>query len=532
MNEQLTEEKAWCKVTGFFHCRNAEIWRKNLKFKELNIGAELLGAIEEMGFEEATPIQAQAIPIALEGHDVIGQAQTGTGKTVAFGIPMIENINANEAKIQALIIAPTRELAVQTQDEVHRLGKNQGIKSVSIYGGTNIQKQIQHLKRNPHVVVGTPGRLLDLIRRRVLKLQDVHTLVLDEADEMLNMGFIEDIRAIIQEVPQERQTLLFSATMPNAVRDIGVRFMKNPKTVSVKAERLTADSVTQHYTRVQGNEKFDALTRMLLVNQPDAAIVFGRTKRRVDEVTRGLKERGFDAEGIHGDLPQKSRMRVLRDFKDGRLRILVATDVAARGLDISHVTHVYNYDIPQDAESYVHRIGRTGRAGEKGHSHTFVASNEMEYLKMIERTTGLQMTPYAPPTREELIHQQLDAVVKKAGKSLEGIKAEQFTDVVKEMTESYTPEELALLVAHSLVEDPTAIPVNITAERPLPSRGKGGKGGKGRGGRRGGNQNRRGGNRNKGNSGRRQNKSNDGGNSESGRQKGKRTNFTSRKRSR
>ncbi len=333
-----------------------------MKFNELNLSADLLAEIEKAGFVEASPIQEQTIPLALEGKDVIGQAQTGTGKTAAFGLPTLEKIRTEEATIQALVIAPTRELAVQSQEELFRFGRSKGVKVRSVYGGSSIEKQIKALKSGAHIVVGTPGRLLDLIKRKALKLQDIETLILDEADEMLNMGFLEDIEAIISRVPENRQTLLFSATMPDAIKRIGVQFMKEPEHVKIAAKELTTELVDQYYIRVKEQEKFDTMTRLMDVEQPELAIVFGRTKRRVDELTRGLKIRGFRAEGIHGDLDQNKRLRVLRDFKNGNLDVLVATDVAARGLDISGVTHVYNYDIPQDPESYVHRIGRTGRA--------------------------------------------------------------------------------------------------------------------------------------------------------------------------
>ena len=337
-----------------------------MKFNELNLSADLLAEIEKAGFVEASPIQEQTIPLALEGKDVIGQAQTGTGKTAAFGLPTLEKIRTEEATIQALVIAPTRELAVQSQEELFRFGRSKGVKVRSVYGGSSIEKQIKALKSGAHIVVGTPGRLLDLIKRKALKLQDIETLILDEADEMLNMGFLEDIEAIISRVPENRQTLLFSATMPDAIKRIGVQFMKEPEHVKIAAKELTTELVDQYYIRVKEQEKFDTMTRLMDVEQPELAIVFGRTKRRVDELTRGLKIRGFRAEGIHGDLDQNKRLRVLRDFKNGNLDVLVATDVAARGLDLPNITHVFNYDLPRQVEDYVHRIGRSGRAGRTG----------------------------------------------------------------------------------------------------------------------------------------------------------------------
>ena len=374
-----------------------------MKFNELGLDSALLESIEKMGFEEATPIQAQTIPKALAGLDVIGQAQTGTGKTASFGLPMLQKIDPSKKGVQGLVIAPTRELAIQTQEELFRLGRDKKIRVQAVYGGADINRQIRQLKENPQIVVGTPGRLLDHISRRTLKLATVETLVLDEADEMLNMGFLEDIESIIKQVPENRQTLLFSATMPDDIKRIGVQFMKDPEHVRIKSNEMTATLIDQYFVKCKDYEKFDIMTRLLDVQTPELTIVFGRTKRRVDELARGLEMRGYRAEGIHGDLSQQKRMSVLRDFKNNHLDILVATDVAARGLDISGVTHVYNYDIPQDPESYVHRIGRTGRAGQEGMSVTFVTPNEMDYLRVIEELTRKRMTNLRPPTQTEAL---------------------------------------------------------------------------------------------------------------------------------
>ncbi|RSI80447.1 DEAD-box ATP-dependent RNA helicase CshA [Streptococcus mitis] len=468
--------------------------KKNVKFNEFNLSAELLAEIEKAGFVEASPIQEQTIPLALEGKDVIGQAQTGTGKTAAFGLPTLEKIRTEEATIQALVIAPTRELAVQSQEELFRFGRSKGVKVRSVYGGSSIEKQIKALKSGAHIVVGTPGRLLDLIKRKALKLQDIETLILDEADEMLNMGFLEDIEAIISRVPVSRQTLLFSATMPEAIKRIGVQFMKEPEHVKIAAKELTTELVDQYYIRVKEQEKFDTMTRLMDVEQPELAIVFGRTKRRVDELTRGLKIRGFRAEGIHGDLDQNKRLRVLRDFKNGNLDVLVATDVAARGLDISGVTHVYNYDIPQDPESYVHRIGRTGRAGKSGQSITFVAPNEMGYLQIIENLTKKRMKGLKPATAEEAFQAKKQVALKKierdfADETIRG-NFEKFTKDARKLAAEFSPEELAMYILSLTVQDPDNLPeVEIAREKPLPFKpsgnGFGGKAKGGRGGRRG-----------------------------------------------
>ncbi|HES9189069.1 DEAD/DEAH box helicase [Streptococcus pyogenes] len=463
-----------------------------MKFTEFNLSQDIQSAVVTAGFEKASPIQEMTIPLALEGKDVIGQAQTGTGKTAAFGLPTLNKIRTNENIIQALVIAPTRELAVQSQEELFRFGREKGVKVRSVYGGSSIEKQIKALKSGAHIVVGTPGRLLDLIKRKALILDHVETLILDEADEMLNMGFLEDIEAIISRVPADRQTLLFSATMPAPIKQIGVKFMKDPEHVQIKNKELTNVNVDQYYVRVKEQEKFDTMTRLMDVNQPELSIVFGRTKRRVDEITRGLKLRGFRAEGIHGDLDQNKRLRVIRDFKNDQIDILVATDVAARGLDISGVTHVYNYDITQDPESYVHRIGRTGRAGKFGESITFVSPNEMGYLSMIENLTKKQMKPLRPATAEEAFQAKKKVALKKIERDFadETIRSnfDKFKGDAVQLAAEFTPEELALYILSLTVQDPDSLPeVEIAREKPLPFKyvggghgNKNGKGGRGR----------------------------------------------------
>ena len=459
-----------------------------MKFKDLGLAPDILSSIERAGFEEATPIQGGTIPLALAGKDVIGQAQTGTGKTAAFGLPMLQKIDTTKKAIQGIVIAPTRELAIQTQEELYRLGKDKKIRVQVVYGGADIGRQIRALKDAPHIVVGTPGRLIDHINRRTLKLNNIETLVLDEADEMLNMGFLEDIETIISSTPSERQTLLFSATMPKSIKDIGVKFMREPEHVRIKAKEMTANLIDQYYVRCKDFEKFDIMTRLFDVQSPELTIVFARTKRRVDELARGLESRGYKAEGIHGDLTQQKRMSVLRAFKGNTIDILVATDVAARGLDISGVTHVYNYDIPQDPESYVHRIGRTGRAGKEGMSVTFVTPNEMDYLHVIEELTKKRMTPLRPPTPQEALQGQVDSAVQIIQDDMAKNGLEGYLKTAEVLLEKFSPEDLvALLVKSVAKEDSSAVPVKITPERPLPSnrrKGKGG-GGKGRGNGRG-----------------------------------------------
>lgn len=457
-----------------------------MKFIELNIQSEILSAIEKMGFEEMTPVQEQTIPLALKGEDLIGQAQTGTGKTAAFGIPMLEKIDVKNTDVQALIIAPTRELAIQTQEEIFQLGRDKQVRVQSVYGGADIRPQIKRLSKNPHVIVGTPGRLIDHLKRRTIIIDNLKVLVLDEADEMLNMGFIDDIQKIISKTPADRQTLLFSATMPKPIQNIANKFMKEPETIRVKSTTLSPKNVEQYYTRVKDGDKFDALTRFIDTQNPELAIVFARTKRRVDEVSRALVQRGYNAEEIHGDIAQHQRMTTLRRFKEGKVEILVATDVAARGLDVSDLTHVYNYDLPQDPESYVHRIGRTGRAGAKGTSMTFVTPNEMKHLKSIERLTKQTMTPMSPPSDEETLEGYVDAAEDEIQSIISKIDVTKHQESIQTLVENYSAEKLAAALLKLMVKDPADVRVDITPERPKSNRNRRGGGYKKSGDRRGG----------------------------------------------
>ena len=307
-------------------------------FSEFGLDPKVLRAVAEMGFEEATPIQEKTIPLAMEGRDLIGQAQTGTGKTAAFGLPLVHKISPNEDRIVALVMCPTRELAIQVAEEIGKLGRFKGIRSLPIYGGQDIMKQIRALKKRPQIIIGTPGRLLDHIHRKTIRLDDVQTVVLDEADEMLDMGFMEDIQTILSLVPAERHTMLFSATMPPNIQKLAQQFLRNPEHVSVVPKQVSAPLIQQSYMEVQEKEKFEGLCRLLDMESPELAIIFGRTKRRVDELTEALQKRGYSAEGLHGDLSQNQRDAVMRKFRDGSIDVLVATDVAARGLDVSGVT--------------------------------------------------------------------------------------------------------------------------------------------------------------------------------------------------
>ncbi|KAB7704799.1 DEAD/DEAH box helicase [Bacillus aerolatus] len=440
------------------------------KFKDLNLSEATLKAIDKMGFEEATPIQAQTIPTGLEGKDIIGQAQTGTGKTTAFGIPMIEKIDTQNHAIQGLIIAPTRELAIQVSEELYKIGSGKRVGILAVYGGQDIQRQIRALKKHPHIIVGTPGRILDHINRKTLKLENLQTLVLDEADEMLNMGFIQDIEAILSHMPTERQTLLFSATMPKQIRAIAERFMNDPVTIRVKTKEMTVSNIEQHYVKVHQRDKFDVLSRLIDVHSPELAIIFGRTKRRVDELANALSLRGYQAEGIHGDLTQAKRLTVLKRFKEGKIDVLVATDVAARGLDISGVTHVYNYDIPQDPESYVHRIGRTGRAGKEGVAITFVEPREMSYLKEVERTTKKKMSLMSTPTWDDALVGQQQAAVNELEESVAKNDLSQYKALAKGLLDQHDAEQLVAAALKLITKEPDRTPIHITSESSLPQK--------------------------------------------------------------
>ena len=377
-----------------------------IKFEDLHISEPILRALNDMGFEEPTPIQREAIPVAKSGQDMIGQAQTGTGKTAAFGIPALEQVDPTIQDPQVLILSPTRELAIQVAEELNKMAQHTNIQALPIYGGQDIGRQFRMLKKHPQVIVATPGRLMDHMERKSISFDHVKVVILDEADEMLNMGFVDDINKILTAVPEERQTLLFSATMPKAIQELAETYLTDPTLIRMKPTQVTMDLIEQYYIEVQDRQKFDVLCRLLDIQAPELAIVFGRTKRRVDEVTEALKKRGYMAEGIHGDFSQQKRDSVIRQFREGTIDILVATDVAARGLDISGVTHVYNYDLPQDPESYVHRVGRTGRAGKAGVAMTFVIPREIEHLHAIERLTKRKIARRKAPSLGEVLEGQ------------------------------------------------------------------------------------------------------------------------------
>jgi len=364
----------------------------NEDFSDFNLSHHVLKDLEYHGLEKPMPIQGQAIPMLMSGHDLIAEAKTGTGKTIAFTIPIVEKIDCSNFRVQALVIAPTRELAEQVSREIRKIGYNKRVKVGAFYGGKSISQQAKMLQKGVHVVVGTPGRLLDLIARRILKLEYVKTLVLDEADRMLDMGFIDDIRKIISHVPAERQTMLFSATIPERIRGLAHSVMRNPGVISIESDQMTVDEIEQYYYEIPQNEKLDTFVRVLKKEDPESAMVFCNTKRWAETLSKLLKRRGFCAEALHGDLSQNQRDRVMEYFKKRRFRFLVATDIAARGLDIDNVSHVFNYDFPREQENYIHRIGRTARAGKSGKAISFITPQETRDLWGVEHACRRRIT--------------------------------------------------------------------------------------------------------------------------------------------
>lgn len=387
---------------------------ENVIFKDLNLSDEVQKAIADMGFEEATPIQSQTIPQILKGIDLIGQAQTGTGKTCAFGIPAVEMLDLNSEAIQVLILSPTRELAIQISEELRDVSKyKEGIRILPIYGGQPIDRQIAALKKRPQIIIGTPGRIMDHMRRRTLKLADLKMIILDEADEMLNMGFREDIDTILEKVPEEKQTILFSATMPKEILDLTSKYLKNPLHIKAAHKQMTVPSIEQFYLEVSQSSKLEVLSRLIDANDIGLSLVFCNTKRQVDELTSSLQSRGYSTEALHGDMKQDQRNRVMTKFKKGLIDILIATDVAARGIDVDNVEAVFNYDLPSDEEYYVHRIGRTGRAGKAGKSFTFVVGREIHKLKDIQRYTKSTIRLIKPPTPMDVEERKIGLILNK-----------------------------------------------------------------------------------------------------------------------
>ena len=441
------------------------------KFEELQLDDRIIRAITEMGFEEASPIQAQAIPVVLEGRDMIGQAQTGTGKTAAFGLPLLQKVDPKVKKLQAIVLLPTRELAIQVAEELRRFAKfMHGIKVLPVYGGQDIVRQIRALKDGTQIVVGTPGRVMDHMRRKTVKMDHVHTVVLDEADEMLNMGFLEDMETILSQLPEVRQTLMFSATMPQAIADIAKKFQKDPVTVRVIKKELTVPKVTQYYYEVKPKNKVEVMCRLLDMYSPKLSIVFCNTKRQVDELVQALQGRGYFAEGLHGDLKQVQRDRVMESFRNGRTDILIATDVAARGIDVGNVEAVFNYDIPQDDEYYVHRIGRTGRAGREGKAFSLVVGKEVYKLRDIQRYCKTKIIPQAIPSLNDITEIKADKILDQVQDILNDADLTKIVNIIEKklMEDDYTSLDLAAaLLKMSMGDDNEDIIDNYMPARSL-----------------------------------------------------------------
>ncbi len=411
-----------------------------MKFTDFDLKPSIQAAITEAGFTEPSPVQRDAIPLILQGHDMIAQAQTGTGKTAAFGLPIMSMMKA-DGSVEGLVIVPTRELAMQVSDELFRFGKLSGIKTATVYGGTPYKKQIDRINQ-ASIVVATPGRLQDLLISGRIQIKP-QFVVLDEADEMLDMGFLDEIKNIFTFLPKERQTLMFSATMPNAIRKLAEQILHNPKTVSITKAEKTNTKITQLYYVVQERERDDALVRLIDYKNPEKCIIFCRMKKEVDRLVAHLTAQGFKVSGLHGDMEQKQREVTIRAFKQGGIDIFIATDVAARGLDVNDVTHVFNYHIPFDSESYVHRIGRTGRGGKSGEAITLVSPNELRTIKRIEKDVGTKMITQVIPTRMEVQNNRSDALIAKIAQT-------KITDKAVELVKTLQHDLDIVTIAHLL----------------------------------------------------------------------------------
>jgi len=466
-----------------------------MTFTDFNLKDSILQAVTEAGFKEPSPVQKEAIPLVLEGHDIIAQAQTGTGKTAAFGLPIMSKMKA-DGSVEGLVIVPTRELAMQVSDELYRFGKFAGLKTATVYGGTAYGKQIERIKQ-ASIVVATPGRLQDLLMSGKIKLNP-QFVVLDEADEMLDMGFLDEIKNIFTFLPKERQTLMFSATMPKGIRKLAEEILNDPKTVSITKSESTNSKITQYYYVVQERERDDALVRLIDYKSPDKCIVFCRTKKEVDRLVAHLTAQGFKVSGLHGDMEQKQREVTIRAFKSGGIDIFIATDVAARGLDVNDVTHVFNYHIPFDSESYVHRIGRTGRGGKSGEAITLVSPNELRTIKRIEKDVGAKLVTQVIPTRIEVQNNRQDELIAKIAET-------QITDKAIELVKTLQHDLDIVTIAHllaSMIQNENTVKgkdiiglgleeVELLIERAMQQRGN--DRGRGRGNYRGNNRRRQGG---------------------------------------
>ncbi len=439
---------------------------ENLRYEDSGINPKILRAVSEMGYTQMTPIQEQAIPQLMEGKDVIGQAQTGTGKTAAFGIPMLQMVDPASRELQGMILCPTRELAIQAAEELHKFSKYMhGIRVVPIYGGQDISRQIKALKGGVQIIVGTPGRVMDHMRRHTIKLDSLKMVVLDEADEMLNMGFREDMEAILGEIPGEHQTALFSATMPQAILDITYKYQKDAVVVRITKQELTIPLVKQYYYVVKNIYKEEAISRLIDTYNLKRSIVFCNTKKMVDELAEHLKDRGYQAEGLHGDMTQKQRDFVMNRFKNGSLQVLIATDVAARGIDVDDLEAVFNYDVPQDTEYYVHRIGRTGRAGREGLAFTFAYGRDLYRIREIERVCKTKMTEQKLPKSAQVMDIKLNKLLQAAKDTLDKEDYVKLQDQIEEKMEDYELDPMELL-AYLVRKEIGEAPEEIVIEEP------------------------------------------------------------------
>ncbi len=469
--------------------------REGLRYEDAGIDNRILRAVKELGFEHMTPIQEQAIPLFMTGRDIIGQAQTGTGKTAAFGIPILQKIDPKERSLQALILCPTRELAMQAADELRKFARYMdSIKVLPIYGGQEIYKQIKNLKNGVQIVVGTPGRVMDHMRRHTLKFDHVHTIVLDEADEMLNMGFREDIETILKDMPEDRQTGLFSATMPKPILDITKTYQRDAAYIKVTPKEVTIPLIKQAYYQVRKQDKEEVLCRLIDYYDPKRALIFCNTKRMVDELTEHLKGRGYEVEGLHGDLTQGQRDTVMNLFRNGKTNVLIATDVAARGIDVSDVEAVFNYDVPEDIEYYVHRIGRTGRAGKTGRSFTLVVGREAYKIRDIERICHTKIKERKVPNAADITARKSEKILKEVYEVIENEDVSKAMESILDAVAlgQYSATQIAAaFMKMKLGDEPQDIRTEkfFFEKKPFQGNrgGKGGRGGKdGRTGGRGG----------------------------------------------
>jgi ATP-dependent RNA helicase DeaD len=431
-------------------------------FSELGLSAEILKAIDKLGFEQASPIQAAAIPALLQGHDIVGQSQTGSGKTAAFAVPAIELINATQRGVQVLILCPTRELAVQVSEEVHKLAVfKRGVQALPVYGGQSYERQFHGLKQGVQIVIGTPGRVMDHMRRGTLRLDKIKMVILDEADVMLDMGFRDDIETILKDTPTERQTVFFSATMPPAIQQLIKKYARTPQNIRIAEKTMTVATVEQSYYEVDRRSKVELLTRLIDLHDFKLGIIFCNTKRTVDDLVTHLNAQGYSAEGLHGDMNQFTRDRVMNKFRKSGLEFLVATDIAARGIDVDDVQVVFNFDLPYDSEDYLHRIGRTGRAGRSGQAIAFVSGREVYAIQHIERFTRTRMKRGKPPTTEEVDEARANVFLVKLRATLQGGKfVRQDRLIERLLEEGFTTTDIASALMHHLKGGETAeVPV-------------------------------------------------------------------------